>query len=310
MALPLTISPSRSGITACEYAESNQEFVERAIDTHGALLFRGFGVASAAQLEPFIRVTSAAPLEYVERSSPRTLIEANIYTSTDYPANQSIFLHNEQSYNLSFPLRIYFCCIREPTSQGETPIADCRSVFRRLARTTVERFRDGYLLVRNFGIGPGMTWQVAFQTEDRTAVEEYCRRHQIEYEWRPKDRLRTRQLRRAYGRHPRTGEQIWFNHCTFFHLSTLPALFQEVLGTLDPEDLPNQTYFADGTSIDAGILEELRGAYAAESTQFSWQAGDVLLLDNMMIAHGRRPFSGPRKVIVGMAQLYPWSQVV
>lgn len=35
---------------------------------------------------------------------------------------------------------------------------------------------------------------------------------------------------------------------------------------------------------------------------FPWQTGDVLMLDNMLTAHAREPFQGPRKVVVAMAE--------
>ena len=278
------------------------------MDVHGGLLFRGFNVRTPVEFDRFITVTAGAPVNYMERSSPRTRVEGNIYTSTDYPANQAIFLHNEQSYNRQFPLRIYFCCLQPAATGGETPIADCRRVYARLRPATIERFRAGYLYVRNFGAGVGLAWQEAFQTQEKNRVEEYCANNSIECRWLPGDGLRTQQLRRAMATHPRTAQTVWFNHCTFFHVSTLPVIVQEVL-RMQPEGLPNQTYFADGSEIAPDILDELRAAYQAETRAFKWELGDVLMLVNMMVAHGRRPFSGPRKVVVGMADLYTWDSV-
>ena len=307
--LPLVIIPETPMSDICEWASANRHLILTELDAHGAILFRGFGVRSAGELERFIGVTAGAALPYSERSSPRSRVEGNVYTSTDYEASQAIFLHNERSYGLEFPAKIYFCCLRPAESGGETPIADCRRIYRRLRADTIGRFADGYLYVRHYGAGLGMSWQEALQTHRPLAVERYCRDNQIECTWLGGNRLRTVQRRRAIAKHPRTGDMVWFNHLTFFHLTTLPPAILEVLRLSDPAELPNQTYHADGSDIEEDLLDELRAAYRAETTMFSWQAGDVLMLDNMLVAHGRRPFTGDRKIVVGMADECRWEDV-
>lgn len=110
-------------------------------------------------------------------------------------------------------------------------------------------------------------------------------------------------MRPAAARHPHTGEWVWFNHATFFNVSTLaPSIRDGLLSQFAPEDLPNQTYYGDGTEIEPEVLEELRAAYLAEAVAFRWQRGDVVVLDNMLTSHARRPFRGQRKVVFGMAE--------
>jgi hypothetical protein len=166
------------------------------------------------------------------------------------------------------------------------------------------------MYVRNFGDGFGLSWQNAFQTTRRAVVEQYCRNNDIDFEWKANNRLRTRQVRRAVALHPRTRQESWFNHLTFFHVTTLePVVRDSLLAEFGEEDLPNNTYYGDGTEIEDSVLAELREAYAAEAIMFPWQAGDVLMLDNMLTAHGRSPYVGPRKVAVGMAELVDWKNV-
>jgi len=174
-----------------------------------------------------------------------------------------------------------------------------------------DRFETGgYLYVRNFWGGVGLSWQTAFQATDRSQVEAYCRDNGIEAEWGKGDKLRTRQHRRAVATHPRIGEKSWFNHMTFFHVTTLdPALQQVLLASFGERDLPNNTYAGDGASIEPAVMDRLRAIYREETVVFPWRAGDVLMVDNMMVAHGREPFSGPRKVVVAMAEPTPWSAV-
>jgi hypothetical protein len=99
-----------------------------------------------------------------------------------------------------------------------------------------------------------------------------------------------------------TGERTWFNHAHFFHVSSLPSEVSEgLLAAVDPEDLPYNTYYGDGSPIEPETLDEIRSVLAAETTGFDWEPGDVLLVENMITAHAREPFEGPRRILAAMA---------
>lgn len=74
------------------------------------------------------------------------------------------------------------------------------------------------------------------------------------------------------------------------------------LATIKEEDLPTNTYYGDGSPIEPETLDELRRIYEEETVAFPWQEGDILMLDNMRAAHGRAPYVGPRKILVGMTE--------
>ncbi len=305
--LPLVIEPVTEGVNLVEWVRDRRDYVADELDKHGGILFRGFNVGTTLEFQTFIAAASSAPLQYTERSSPRSQVSGNIYTSTDYPPSERIFLHNEQSYNLTFPTKIFFFCMTPAEEGGETPIADSRKVLARLRPDVRDAFVErGYMYVRNFGSGFGLSWQDAFQTSDAAEVEAYCRSQQIVWEWKERG-LRTRQVRRVLARHPRCGQMTWFNHLTFFHVSTLaPHIRDAMLAEFAPDDLPNNTYYGDGSPIEPEVLEHLREAYCSETVSFRWQQRDILMLDNMLVAHARSPFRGPRKVVVGMADLASW----
>ncbi len=309
---PRVVLPNLEHVNLISYAEVHRELLNSELAKYGALLFRGFRVGGLAEFESLVTAVSSGALRYTERSSPRSQVQGNIYTSTDYPPEHEIFLHNEQSYNQVFPRKIFFYCVIPAAAGGETPIADCRRIFTQIDPAIRDRFaRNGYLYRRNFGDGFGLTWENAFQTTDRTAVEQYCREHRIRWEWKDGNRLRTEQVRRCTARQPDTAESIWFNHLTFFHVSTLPAVIREaMLAEFDEADLPNNTYYGDGTPIEPEVLETLRAIYRRETIAFPWQQDDVLMLDNMMVAHGRRPFSGSRKIVAAMADPLDWDAVL
>lgn len=299
--LPLVIQ-SVTEVDLATWAKRHEEMIESELLRHGAILFRGFNVNSLRAFDEFTRAVSRELLEYGERSSPRTRLSAGIYTSTDHPADQHIVLHNEQSYTLNWPMKIWFCCQQPAQQGGRTPIAGSREIYRRLDPALIELFEQkSVMYVRNYGDGLGLPWQEVFQTRVRAEVEEHCRRAAIVCEWKGGDRLRTRQVRPPVRTHPKTGEWVWFNHALFFHVSSLDAATRAAFAGLTADELPFNTLFGDGTPIDPSLMEEIREAYREATVSFPWQAGDVLMLDNMLVAHGREPYVGPRKVVVAMA---------
>lgn len=310
--IPLLITPERDGIDLIAWAADNRQFIENSLDQHGALLFRDFKISEAHEFEEFVKAVSSSELiEYRERTSPRSSVSGRVYTSTEYPATESIFPHNESSYNSTFPMKIFFFCHTPPARGGSTPIVDTRKVFQRIEPRIRERFVERkYLYVRNFDSDIGLPWQNVFQTDDMDEVEAYCRNADIECEWRSEGRLRTRQVRRAVARHPRTHEWVWFNHATFFHVSSLePRVRNALLKMVSEADLPNNTYYGDGSPIEPEVLDALRAAYQQETIVFTWQKGDILMLDNMLTAHARDPFEGPRKILTAMSEPFTWDAI-
>jgi alpha-ketoglutarate-dependent taurine dioxygenase len=305
--LPLLLEPDGGEVELVSWAASRRDYLAEMLRENGGILFRGFRLDGVAEFEQFIRALSDDVLDYTYRSTPRAEVSGKIYTSTEYPSDQSIPMHNEMSYTRSWPRKIWFFSMQVAESGGETPIADSRKVFQQLAPRLREKFVDkGVMYVRNYGSGLDLPWQNVFQTEDRAEVEAYCRRAGIELEWRGKDELRTRQICQATATHPQTGEDLWFNQAHLFHVSSLdPALREFLVEELGEESLPRQACFGDGSPIEEELLQEIRQAYRCNQVIFPWRAGDVLMLDNMLIAHGRQPYRGARKVVVGMADAWP-----
>lgn len=309
--LPLLVRPAVADLRLAAWAESNRELIDGYLRKHGAILFRGFGLTTTEEFRAAVQAISGGLLEYKERSSPRSEVSGKIYTSTDYPPDQPIFLHNENSYQQTWPLRIFFFCHTPPGKGGETPLADVRKIYRRLEPEIRDRFTEKrWTYVRNFGDGFGLAWQTVFQTDDKAQVEAHCRKTGIGFEWKEENRLRTRAVRPAAVRHPETGEMVWFNHATFFHVTTLTeSIRKALLEEFAEEDLPTNTFYGDGTPIEAEALERLRSLYRSETVIFSWRQGDLLMLDNMLVAHGRKPYEGDRKILVAMSNPCSWDQV-
>jgi len=272
----------------------------------GALLFRGFDVGGVADFQAFTRGFGHELLGYEFGSSPRSRIAAGVYSSTEYPAHQSIPLHNEQSYCLRWPMKLWFHCECVAASGGETPIADSRLVYARVPERIRDRWSERRLMyVRNYGSGLDIPWETVFNTSDRHIVEAYCREHDISCEWKGNGELRTRQVCQAVAQHPVSEEWVWFNQAHLFHVSGLASEVREsLLGLVAPEDLPRNVYYGDGSPLEESLLDEVRAALDSSRVVFPWHAGDILMVDNMLVAHGRAPFVGERSVVVAMAEAY------
>ncbi|MEH2051410.1 condensation domain-containing protein [Nostoc sp.] len=304
--LPLVVQPSVQGLDLLTWTKNNLEFIERQILQFGGILLRNFNITSISTFAQFIKSLCPDLLAYQERSTPRTELGDNIYTSTEYPSHQHIALHNEFSYAYTWPMKICFHCVKSADRGGETPIADSRKVFQLLDSKIKERFmQNNVMYVRNYGTGIDLSWQEVFQTTDKSVVEDYCRKSTIEFAWKGNN-LKTWQVRHAVAKHPHTEEMVWFNQAHLFHISNLELEVRESMLKAFPQDLPRNAYYGDGSTIETSILDEIREVYQQATVSFSWQEGDILLLDNMLVAHGRNPFVGTRKVVVAMAE--PFTQ--
>lgn len=300
--IPLTLRNTTPGVKLIDWAPGNRELIDRSLAEHGAVLFRGFEVGGLEAFSRLIHVVGGTPEEYTYRSTPRTGLGGGVYTSTEYPADKFIPFHNENSYTRSWPLKLFFYCELPAAEGGATPIADSARVYDRIPPAIRDRFAEKRVMyVRNYGEGVDLPWQETFQTSDRAAVEAFCRDHGIEWEWKGDDRLRTRQVCQAVARHPRNGKMLWFNQAHLFHVTSLePETREAMLEAFAEEDLPRNTLYGDGTPIDHADLDAIRAVYDAEEVVFTWQKEDVILLDNMAVAHARHPYRGERKIRVGM----------
>jgi alpha-ketoglutarate-dependent taurine dioxygenase len=302
--LPVVIQPGVKGVDLANWLAGHRDTVQNLILQRGAVLFRGFGISRPNDFQVVVAALCGEAMTYKERSSPRSQVADKVYTSTDYPADEEIFPHNEHSYSKIFPAKLFFCCDTPATAGGATPLADTRRVYEGIPVEIRSEFeRKGWMFVRNFNTGFGLPWQTVFQTEDPAVVEEYCRSADIQWEWRGGNGLRTRQLRPVMVQHPAIGERIWFNHLTFFHVSSLkPSLVKMLRSSFAEDEMPNNTFFGDGSAIPDAVAERLRHAYLNARVSFQWEKGDLIVLDNILTAHARDSYSGPRKILFAMAE--------
>jgi len=307
--MPLRVEPSVDDLDPVSWAAANRDWIETRLRRHGALLLRGFGLGSVPRFESF--AGALVPDLFGEYGDlPAEQGGQRVYQSTPYPPNKSILFHNESSHLDRWPLKQMFMCVQPAAQGGETPLLDCRETAAALPAEMVRRFESkGLLYVRNFSEGLDVSWQDFFRTQDPAVVEDHCRRAHIDWEWTPTG-LRTRQAAVAVARHPKTGDKVFFNQLQLHHVACLEPELREALGAIFPEDeFPRNVYYGDGSRIEDSILAEISATYRRHAVVFPWQQGDVLVLDNMLVAHGRNPFAGPRKVVVAMGEMFAMSDL-
>lgn len=300
----LAMFETREQMDLNEWTTVNKSIINDAYVQYGAVLFRGFRVSDDAAFNSFTRKLSDELMDYSEPSTPRRQIAEKVYTSTEYPKEEHIPMHNEHSYSNYWPEKIWFYCVKPAEIGGATPIADSRKVFSGLSAGLREEFtKKGIMYVRNFNDSLDLPWQEVFQTESKEEAEKYFRKKNIAFEWKENNGLRTKQVCQAVLQHPVTKEWTWFNQAHLFHISSQdPSVQNYLIDQCGADHLPRNTFFGDGSPIPISYLEEIREVYRKAQFRFDWQTSDVIMLDNMLFAHGRDPFEGTRKILVAMAE--------
>ncbi|MDA5282550.1 type I polyketide synthase [Streptomyces sp. Isolate_45] len=301
---PLVLEPTGEGVDLPGWLRANRDLVESHLHRHGALLLRGFHSSSVAEFEE--AAGAICPTLFREYGDlPREGESDQIYKSTPYPEDQSILFHNESSHLHTWPMRQFFSCIVAPQEGGETPIVDCRKVYAELRPELVEQFEKKKLrYVRNFIESVDVSWSRFYGTDDPAEVERKCAEAGMGFEWSPDGTLKTWRVADGVLPHPRTGEMVFFNQLALHHVSCLDSETRQSLVDLYGEaGMPRNVYWGDGSVIEDAVVDEIRALMDRESLAFPWQEGDVLVIDNMLVAHARRPFVGPRKIVVALGDM-------
>ena len=327
--LPLILIPKSSKTFSehLEILEKEREKIRNHIKDYGAVLLRDFPIHTANEFSSILDCIfpGTESRGYKDGISPRTSVLADeVFTSTEYPSHLNMDLHNEMSYSPSPPEFILFFCHTAPDKDkgGKTPIASSRLIYYKIDKEIRNLFEQkGIQYVTNLpskygGHHFGLSWQQTYSTDNPCDVEEFCTKHGIKYQWVDPNSgelldksaitsnknitLRTIRICPAV-RRDENGIKYWFNHSHLFHPSDLTLSAREGLQKLIPEELfPKNCYFGDGTSIPEEFLSHIRNTMRSCEHGFHWKTGDILLINNLTICHGRHSFTGPRKILVSM----------
>jgi len=302
----MIIEPKTKGFNAFAWVKNNENSLKDCLRKFGGILLRGFDIYAVSEFNKIVQILYPNLLEYVYRSTPRTKLGGKIYTATEYPANRVIPIHNENSYSKKWPKIIFFFSVIVPLEGGETPIADSRKIYQKIDQSIREKFESkGLNYVRNYNVGIDLSWQEVFQTDNKEEVNQYCKDNGIDYEWKNcgGTELKTTEFCQASIIHPVTGEPVWFNQAHLFHISALKENDKfDFIREVGEENLPRNVFYGDGSPIENESLEHIRRIYEEEKIKFKWRKGDIMILDNILMAHGRETYLGERKIAVAMTE--------
>lgn len=296
---PATVAGSGPGWLA-DHADD----VAAAVLEHGALLVTGLAVLSAADLAAARDALGLAPAGWHEQFAARTEPAPDVWSAPEWPADREQCLHHDEAYGVDFPRLLLMTCPTPARTGGEMLVGDTRRALAALPPAVAERFRAaGWTLRRSFRPHFGLPWAAAFGTAEQAAVEKTCAERLIGCSWADGGVLHTAQRRSAVVHHPVTGEACWFNDVGFFSRWSVDTAERELmLGAFGPRGLPFDTAYGDGGEIGEPTWRAVLDAYDAVLRRVPWQQGDLLVLDNVLTAHGRSPFTGPWEVLVAPAE--------
>ena len=308
---PVVIEPASAAFDALAWVREHRGFVDDALSRHGGLLFRNFGLETPQDFEAFAE--NVEPELYGSYGDlPKKEGGRRTYRSTPYPERQMILYHNESSHMDRWPRKQWFYCELPSRVGGATPIVDCREMLRRLPAEIVEAFeRKALTYVRTFTPHLDVSWRDFFKTDQRAEVEARLAAGGIEWRWLDEDTLQTRTHCPAVMKHPLTGERVFFNQVQLHHPACLEAdVREDLLALVGAERMPRHVCYGDGTPIDDETMAIVGRTYEDCAVRFDWRKGDVVMLDNMLAAHARDPYEGPRKIVVAMGAMFERSTLL
>lgn len=302
--MPLLIQSRDPAASPADYAARNRDHLLKQVEACGAIVLRGFDLRDADGFGAFVGALDIPAMPYTYRSTPRVSVGNGLYTATEYPADREIPMHNENAYQRTWPNKIAFCCVQPATTGGATPLADMLEVERLLGPELMARFGAlGVRYDRVYYEGFDLPWQEVFQTNSKGDVERFCDVNEIRYEWLDEGGLKTTQVSQGTLAHPCTGHVYYFNQAHLFHPSSLGEETRAYLIEAFGEDmLPRNARFGNGEAIGDATLSIVRDAFDAAAVDVVWQRGDIVLADNIQVAHGRRSYTGARRVLTSLLE--------
>ncbi|MFJ9712429.1 TauD/TfdA family dioxygenase [Streptomyces sp. NPDC101234] len=296
------MTTSASGTTVLEVSgpEALSCGVRELLEPSGAVVVRGAGVDGADALAELADGLGLAALDQLEPFAARQPLGRGVWSQPAWPGTSPMCMHHELGWQRQPPPFLLVACLRTADSGGATGVADGRAVLPLLPDRMTERAgRNGWTLVRRYTGGLiGMSWQDAFPGLDAAAVEAYAAAEGVELTWDDRG-LVTRRTRPAIRSTAPDGPLAWSNLLAFCSEWTMDPPVRDYLVTaLGRPGLPFETCYGDGEPFTKADVDTVNAAYDRAAARIHWQAGDVLLLDNIRTAHSMEPATGDRRTAV------------
>lgn len=285
------------------YLSENALLIQQLLLEHGGILFRDFQIDGVEKFDACAANMGAIGFSYSGGNSPRTQVSGDVFTSTEYPATEAISLHNEMSYLPAWPTRLFFYSAIPAATGGQTSLANSGDVLKAMPDGLVTALRNKRIrYVRKFhaNLKVGKTWQSTYMTDDRQQVEAILKEQNSTCEWKHDGALHVSTTCDAVTRHPVTGQEVWFNQAEQWHPSALNPQLRAVFEPLGL--LSHHAEFGDGEQFDDAALHEVRRIMNQNKLLFTWRKNDLLVVDNVLMMHGRESFTGARKTLAYLSR--------
>lgn len=290
-----------SGDGAAWLAE-NRTHVADALAEQGAVLLRGFDVPDAQAFDALVQAWGGANFAYAESLSNavRVNVTERVFTANEAPQETEIFLHHEMAQTPIYPSQLLFYCEIAPGEGGATPLCRSDVLLEQMeedAPDLVARFAERGVRYTNImpsesdpGSGQGRSWRDTLGVETREQADARLDALGYEGEWMEADALRATTPVLPAIRDLPDGRRSFFNQ--------LIAAFR---GWSDSRNEPHKAVrFGDGTPITGAEMAPAISLADELTYDLAWQTGDVALVDNFLVMHGRRPFAGKRRVLASL----------
>jgi alpha-ketoglutarate-dependent taurine dioxygenase len=303
---PATVVVRRRPDPAAWVGEHREE-LDALVRRHGAVLIAGLPVTRPSAVAAVRGAFGLPAAGWRERFAAGRELADGVWSAPEWPADREQCLHHDEGYGVEFPLLLLIACLTPANSGGAMLLGDTRAALDALPAGLVARFRaEGWRFDRTFRPHFGPSWSEAFGVDEPAAVEKVCAERLIGFQWLPDGVLRLTRRRSAVVSHPVTGDECWFNDVGFFSRWSVDTTERNLLlSAFGERGLPFDTWFGDGGAIDEAAWRSILDAYDAVTVRLPWRAGDLLLLDNLLTAHGREPYAGPWQLAVAPADPVP-----
>ncbi|MEU9197823.1 TauD/TfdA family dioxygenase [Streptomyces hundungensis] len=264
-----------------------------------ALVFRGFDVTHETLADV---LDLLLPSRCGTGTRPRDRIADGSCCVADDRPETTVWPYHKMSAAHTWPTRLALYCHTAPRTAGATVLVDGETWLAALDPAVCERLTPGVRYVRflHDGFGVGESWRSAFGTEHREQVELFLDGTGDEWAWKACGGIQVTRTLPATVKHPVTGNEVWFNQLHRWHPAGCGP--RNALSWMLLEDqLPWNVTFADGSPIPDHIVSEICVRGFATAVEVPWNWGDLMLLDNVSLAHGRLPFTGTRRICVAMS---------
>ena len=298
----MNIFENKNNQSLNDFFKENWTDVKKIFKDSGIVLFRNFNINNPELFHESVNFVHKKIKNYTEASTPRTKVNKKVYTSTEYPKHKDIPLHNEMSYSKNFPKNLWFFCQLSAEKGGETTYANSQDVFNDINPGVVKEFKKKQIkYVRRYGYVVDLSCEDVFGTKEQKKINKICEEKQIEYKWEDENKLVTKETNQVTLIHPLHKFEVWFNQAHLFHHTNVEKKDREILQKIFGKGMyPRDVVFGDNKEIPEKLFTNIREAYLKNEKKINWEPGDIALIDNLHIAHGRKSFLGERKVFVSM----------